>query len=163
MPDPLLEQFRKNFEYDHWANGLFLKALEEMPEPPEKAVKGLAHILFALDVWLARLLNEDLSGFTDPNPPYSLADGRKKLEELHTKWKAYLSGLTPEVMRTLIAYPNLKGKRFEQSVQNILTHVSHHSHYHRGQLATLVAQAGGKRPNTDYGAYVMEIGEVKAL
>ena len=163
MADPLLEQFRKNFEYDHWANGLFLKALEEMPAPPEKAVKGFAHILFALDVWLARLMNEDLSGFTDPNPPYTLAECRKKQEELHAKWKAYLSQLTPEAMRASIAYPNLKGKRFEQSVQNILTHVSHHSHYHRGQLATLVAQAGGKRPNSDYGGYVMETGEVKAL
>ncbi|HVZ80385.1 MAG TPA: DinB family protein [bacterium] len=163
MSDPLLDQFRKNFEYDHWANGLFLEALEDMPDPPEKAIKGFAHILFALDVWLARLMKEDLSTFTDPNPPYSLAESRRKLEDLHGKWKGYLSGLTPEGMRSQLAYQNLKGKKFEQSVQNILVHVSHHSHYHRGQLASLIAQAGGKRPNTDYGAYVMETGEVRAL
>src|SRR5262245_20591189 len=114
-----------------------------MPAPPERAVKGFAHILFALDVWLARLLKEDLSSFTDPNPPYTLAESRKKLGDLQNKWKDYLGSLTPEAMRAPLAYANLKGKRFEQSVQNILVHVSHHSHYHRGQLATLVAQAGG--------------------
>jgi hypothetical protein len=58
MSDPLLEQFRKNIEYDFWANDLFLKTLEAMSTPLEKAVKLFAHILFALDVWLALLSKE---------------------------------------------------------------------------------------------------------
>ncbi len=160
----MLDQFRKNYEYDYWANDKFLKALEGMPEPPEKAVKLLGHIFFALDVWLARLKKEEnLSRFTDPNPTYALGDCREKLEELHSSWKEYLGGLGTGDLKGKITYANTQGKRFEQTVQNVLVHVVNHNHYHRGQMAALVAQGGGKRPNTDYHGYVFEIGEVKAL
>lgn len=163
MSDPLLDQFRKNFEYDHWANGLFLKALEEMPMPPEKAVKLFSHILFAKDVWLARILKEDLSGFTDPNPDRSLAECRQKLESLRVKWQGYLADLTPEKMAGTFTAPNTQGKVSEHRIQNVLVHVINHATYHRGQLATLVHQAGGKRPGTDYIAYAYEKGESKFI
>jgi uncharacterized damage-inducible protein DinB len=159
----MIDQFRKNFEYDYWANDKFLKALAEMVQPPEKAVQILAHILFAWDVWLARLMKEDLSRFTNPNPPYSLTECRQKLDQLHEKWKDYLAHLKPESLCEKFIYSNTQGKRFEQGIQNILVHVVNHSHYHRGQLATLVAQAGGNRPSTDYGGYTFEIGDAKAL
>ncbi len=91
MENALIEQIRKNFEYDYWANDQYIKALLEMSQPPEKAVKIFAHILFALDVWLARLMKEDLSQYKDPTPPYSLLESRKKLDDLHEKWKRYLA------------------------------------------------------------------------
>jgi uncharacterized damage-inducible protein DinB len=159
----MLEQFRKNFEYDYWANSQYLKALLEMTNPPEKAVKTFAHILFALEVWLARLLKEDLSRLTDPNPNTPLLECHPKLEELHRKWGAYLSSLKPEDLVKKITYPNTKGELYEQMVQAVLTHVGFHSHYHRGQLAGLVHQNGGKRPNTDYFGYALVIGDAKKL
>ncbi len=163
MADALLEQFRKNFEYNYWANDKFMKALQEMAQPPEKAVKLMAHILFALDVWLARLMKEDLSGYTNPNPSYSPAECRQKLDELDAKWRGYLTALKPEGIEEKTRYTNTQGKPFEMISRNILVHVVNHSHYHRGQLATLVAQNGGTRPTTDYSAYVFEIGEAKSL
>ena len=159
----MLDQFQKNLEFDYWASDKFVKALFEMPKPPEKAVKILGHIMFASDVWLARLMKEDLSRFTDPNPPYSLAECRQKLDELHEKWKNYLVNLKPENLGKKINFTNTQGKRYEHIVQNVLVHVVNHSSYHRGQLATLVHQGEGKRPNTDYIGYALEIGESKAL
>ncbi len=161
MEDALLKQIRKNFEYDYWANDQYLKALLVMPQPPEKAVKMFAHILFALDVWLARLMKEDLSQFTDPNPSYTLAECRKKLDDLHEKWKGYLSSLAPEELTGKFSAPNTQGKLSEHMVQNVLFQVITHSHYHRGQLAPLVHQGGGKRPGTDYIGYAYAIGESK--
>jgi uncharacterized damage-inducible protein DinB len=164
MPEALLEQYRKNFEYDYWATDKFVKALSEMTDPPEKALKLLSHILFASDVWLARLLKEDLSRFTDPNPSRSLAECRQKLEELHEKWRAYLADLDPSKMGEKFVYTNIQqGKKFEQITQNVLTHVVNHSSYHRGQLSSLVHQSGGNRPGTDYVLYALEMGEAKSL
>jgi len=163
MPDGLIEQYRKNYEYEYWANDLFVKALSEMENPPDKAVQLMGHILFALDVWLARLKKEDLSRFTDPNPPTALAECRPKLEELKGKWRAYLTGLEPVKLSEKLVYANTQGKRTEVIAQNVLTHVVNHSHYHRGQLATLIHQGGGKRPTTDYIFYTFGIGESKAL
>jgi uncharacterized damage-inducible protein DinB len=159
----LIEQFRKNFEYDYWANDKFVKALMEMPRPPEKAVTILGHILFALDVWLARLMKEDLSRFTTPYPPYGLSECGPKLAELHEKWRSYLFNLKPENLGEKIKTTNTQGKPFEHIVQNVLVHVVNHSSYHRGQLATLVHQGEGKRPSTDYIGYAAEIGESRAL
>lgn len=161
MADAFLDQIRKNYEYDYWANDQHIKALLEMPEPPEKAVKIFSHILFALGVWLARLKKEDLSDFRDPNPSYTLAECRQKLDEFHEKWKDYLASLTLEGLMGSFAAPNTQGKLSEHKVQNVLFQVFTHSHYHRGQLATLVHQAGGKRPGTDYIAYAYVIGESK--
>ncbi len=159
----MLDQFRKNFEFDYWATDNFMKALVEMAQPPEKAVKILGHILFASDIWLARLMKEDLSRFADPYPPYSLAECRQKLDQLHEKWKNYLANFKPENLGEKIVFANTQGKRYEHVVQNVLVHVVNHSSYHRGQLATLVQQGEGKRPNTDYIGYALEIGESKAL
>ena len=138
----MLDQFRKNYEYDYWANDKFVKALAEMAQPPEKTAKILWHILFARDVWLSR--------FADPYPPYILSECRQKLDELHEKWKKYLTNLKSENLSEKITFANTQGKRFEHIVQNVLVHVVHHSHNHRGQLATLARQGEGKRPNTDY-------------
>ena len=161
MADALLELFRKNFEYDYWGNDLYVKALAEMPQPPEKAVKILGHMVFAKDVWLARLLKEDLSRFTDPNPPYSVEECRQKFGELHEKWRKYLASITLEELQRKFTAPNTQGKLSEHLVQNALMQVITHSHYHRGQLATLVHQGGGKRPGTDYIAYAYSMGESK--
>lgn len=157
----MLDQLKKNFEFDHWASDKFLKALEEMPSPPEKAVKIFGHILFAKDVWLARILKEDLSRLKDPYPPCSLVECRQKLAELAGKWKSYLDSLTEEGLRGKFVAPNTQGKLSEHGVQNVLVHVVNHGSYHRGQLATLIAQGNGNRPGTDYISYAYEIGESK--
>jgi len=155
----LLEQLRKNFEYDRWANDRYGKALSAMTPSPEKAVKILGHILFAKDVWLARLLGEDLSRFSSPFPEQNLPDCLKKLELVQDKWGRYLAGSTEASLAETVLYTNLQGKKFRNKVQNILVHVVNHSSYHRGQLAPLVTAAGGQRPDTDYIGYVIEIGE----
>jgi uncharacterized damage-inducible protein DinB len=159
----LPSQFRKNFEYDYWANDQVLNALAEMAQPPEKGVRTFGHILFALEIWLARLKKEGLSRFTDPNQSYTLLECRQKLDSLHSQWAEYLTALKPEVLEEKVVFPNTQGERYEQLVRNILVHVGYHSHYHRGQLATLVHQGGGKRPNTDYIRYVFVLGEGKKL
>lgn len=163
MVEPLVEQFQKNHEYNYWANHSFLKALEEMAQPPEKAVKIFAHILFAVDVWLARLKKEDLSSYTNPHPSYTLAECRAKLEHLHQKTKEYLTRMDLDEVEKRIAYTNTKGKPFEMTARAILMHMVNHSHYHRGQLAMLIAQGGGNRPETDYSAYAFQIDEAKSL
>ena len=159
----MLDQVRKNFEYDHWANRKSLEAIQALASPPEKAVRIFGHILFAKGVWLTRLLKADTSGMTDPWPPFRLEECGPKLEELHGKWKVYLEALSDGDLGKDLRFANTQGRKFEQKIVNILVHVGYHGHYHRGQLATLIAQAGGKSPMTDYGAYAGEIGEAREI
>ena len=45
---------------------------------------------------------------------------------------------------------DIDGKRYRWDVEGILTQVSGHAWYHRGQIAQLVAALGGKAVDTDY-------------
>lgn len=151
----MIDQFRKNYDYDFWATGEMVKSLEEMPEPPEKAVKIAGHIAFAKDVWLTRLVGGDYSRLNDPWPPYTLSEGKKALESLHQRWMGYLGNLSEGDLPKKISYTNTQGKAYEQVVRDILVHVVDHGTYHRGQLATLIHQGGGKRPNVGYIGYAI--------
>ncbi len=159
----MLDQIRKNFEYDHWANQKSLEAIQALASPPEKAVKIFGHILFAKDVWLSRLLHEDSSRYTDPWPPYRVEECGSKLGELHGIWAAYLKGLSEGDLGKDLRFKNTQGRTFEQRIGNILFQVAYHGHYHRGQLATLIALAGGKSPTTDYIAYTAFLGEGREI
>jgi uncharacterized damage-inducible protein DinB len=52
-----------------------------------------------------------------------------------------------------IVYTNQTGKSFRNTPRDILTHLGMHSHYHRGQIAILVRQAGATPAVTDFIAF----------
>jgi uncharacterized damage-inducible protein DinB len=157
----MIDQFRKNFEYDFWATQEMIKALEEMPTPPEKAVKIVGHISFAKNAWLTRNLGEDLSKITDPWPPYSLGEAKVVLEDLNAKWKKYLGSLSDPDLEKTCSFKTTQGVAYEQVIQDILVHLVDHGTYHRGQLATLIHQGGGKRPNVGYIGFVRILNQKK--
>ena len=49
-----------------------------------------------------------------------------------------------------VAYRNSAGRAYESSVADIVTHVSMHGGYHRGQIARQLRSAGREPPYTDY-------------
>ncbi len=56
-----------------------------------------------------------------------------------------------------VSYANTRGEEFTSSVKDILTHVSNHSAYHRGQVVALLKGIAEPLPNTDYITYVRQI------
>jgi len=152
------EYFRKIHEYNYWANKAVLKALTEMNPPEPKGLKLLGHIIFAMDVWLARVKQEDLARFTDPWIPYTLDECRGKVEKLHQGWIEFLEGLKPEDLPRKVSYTNTKGQRYECAIQDVIIHVVDHGTYHRGQMATAIHQGGGKGASTGFYGFVLEKG-----
>lgn len=51
----LLQQFRRLFTYDEWANLEVLTAFQAGADPPPRSLKFMAHILSAQRLWLERL------------------------------------------------------------------------------------------------------------
>lgn len=159
----MLSFLTRCFEFDHWANAEALKAIEVLAAPPEKAVKIFGHILFAKEVWLVRLKRGDTARFNDPWPPYALDECGPKLEDLRGRWADHLSSLDEGQLGQRIAYQNTQGRKAEHTLLNIVTQVAFHGQYHRGQLASLIASAGGKAPGTDYISYAFKTGEGRPL
>ncbi len=56
-----------------------------------------------------------------------------------------------------VAYRNSQGTPFETSREDILTHVTNHGGYHRGQIATILRNVDAVPAVTDYIAYVRQL------
>jgi uncharacterized damage-inducible protein DinB len=147
-PMALLEHFRRQFEYEFWANTEVLRVLNGLPDPPPASTRLLAHIIAAQHLWLARLLN------TPPRlavwPDLTLAECAAELRTAEAAWRTYLDGLSDDDLSRDCSYTNSKGEAWKSSVADILTHVGLHSSYHRGQTALEVRRSGSAPAYTDY-------------
>ncbi len=152
----LIDHIKRLLVYDQWAMDLLMKDVEALPSPDPTALGRLSHILFAEDVWLARLLGEDSSRFTTPWPERTLAESREKLTEMGKKWGVYLENLKDTDFGIIVSYKNTKGQPNQAAVGAILTQVFNHATYHRCQIATAIKKAGGEPHSTDFYGYILE-------
>ena len=141
----------RTFTYDAWANREALASLERMAEPPAPAVRWMAHVAAAQLVWAARLGGEAPSHPVWPE--WSLAETAARLEEAEAAWATLLAAMAAEgegALGRTLHYATSRGDRFASTAGDILTHVTHHGAYHRGQIAAAVRAAGGEPALTDF-------------
>ena len=58
MASDIVERFRRQFEYDHWANREVLASLKAAVHPLPRSLRFLAHIIAAEWLWHGRLTND---------------------------------------------------------------------------------------------------------
>jgi len=135
------------YAWDAWANREVLHSVRPAAADAPKAVNLLAHIGATEILWLSRI-----RGRPSPVPVWpdvSLDDCPRLLIDAADQWRAFLEDLNPAEAARPVAYVNTKGESFESSVPDIANHVLFHSHYHRGQIATLLRAAGHQPAYTD--------------
>jgi uncharacterized damage-inducible protein DinB len=139
--------------YDHlwWADDLVLGGLEAAGSPPPAAVELLAHVLAAELVWLDRL--EGVAQSVPVWPEADLAHCRGLAETSRRRWAVFIAALEDGDLTRSVAYRNSAGKRFENTVEEILLHVALHGAYHRGQIARGLRRAGFEPVATDFIAF----------
>ncbi len=147
-PVVALARHRRQFAYDRWANGEFVRALAAIEVPPPAAVRRLAHIAAAESLWLERILGEPQSMAVWPE--LDTAGIAEVLDQVEKGWRAYLDELTEAELERVIRYVNTKGESFESRIDDVLTHVVVHSAHHRGQIAADLRTAGVDPPYTDF-------------
>jgi len=138
----LLRHFERLFAYDEWANREVVEQMKRAA-PSARTLRLMNHVVAAELVWLARLEREPQPCPVWPDFP--LEECEAQLRELPNKWQDWFADLEPADLATTIDYVNSKGEKFTSRVDDILTHVTLHSAYHRGQIAADV-RAGGKDP-----------------
>ena len=132
------------FRYDDWANREEVSRLRAMAPPPARSVRILAHIAATQWLWLTRML-----GGTPPAvwPEWTLDECAAQFEALRAAWPDAL----PRIDRNAsITYVNSLGERWTSGNEDVLTHVILHGAYHRGQIATIVRDAGQTPAYTDF-------------
>jgi uncharacterized damage-inducible protein DinB len=143
-----LSDFRRMFAYDSWANREVLASLSAAGSPPARAVKLLAHILGAEDVWHSRIHGQ--SPALAVWPEVNERRCRQEEERLRGLWSKYLSTIAPAQLSAAVSYKNSKGELWSSKIEDILLHVVMHSAYHRGQIASDMRAAGFTPAYTDF-------------
>jgi uncharacterized damage-inducible protein DinB len=157
-----LDDLRSLYTYNAWANARFFEAIEGLDETRRTAplessfpsvIATLGHIVGAEWIWLSRWQGTSPSASPGWLESPKLEALRARLSGVESERAAFLSGLTDEDLERPLAYRTLDGTAHTTRLLDLLLHVVNHSTYHRGQLTTLLRQAGGAPPATDYVVY----------
>ncbi|MBN8823439.1 MULTISPECIES: DinB family protein [unclassified Spirosoma] len=135
-------------DYELWANHRIITALEAVSNPPQRAVAVMGHILSAQQVWIGRITNQSVFVSIWEDIPVSWM--AETADRQHRQVKSYVSGLSEGQLAESISYKDSKGNPHQTPLVEILTHMSHHAAYHRGQIVQLIRPMLAEAPVTDY-------------
>jgi uncharacterized damage-inducible protein DinB len=142
--------------YEAEANRRALDSLETVPEGARKgdafarAMVVMAHNQLVRFVWLARLEGRPYENPSDWFPIWTIEQTRLAEAEQGREWAEYLGAIAECDLAQTISYTSSEGEARVRVIDDVLTHVFNHGTYHRGQLARLVHECGGKRAVTDF-------------
>lgn len=151
----LLETIQKMYEHLIWANKRILSTLHNMKGDQQEVLRLFSHILFSEIIWMARLQGLDSSRL----PMWADVEINLDVcEQLVIKNEENIISLLLHVSKDdldkIIIYKNSKGNEFQNTIHEILTHISLHGHYHRGQINTRLRSIGIEPVILDFIHYV---------
>jgi len=162
----LVDNYRWLARYNGWMNQRLYDACEQLPDQERKRDRGaffgsihnsLNHLVWGDQLWLLRFAAQEGVSFdslkggvldlpagavheTVLYPDWAgLRAQRVRLDEAIERWLAEMPADYPlQIMR----YSNSKGVQREHPAWMALTHFFNHQTHHRGQVTTLLTQAG---------------------
>lgn len=160
------EHFKKFAHYNRWANiRLYENCSKLSPQDylQERqafftSIHGtLNHLLVADKIWLGRLknINSSITAldqilFTDFT---SLLEARKKEDEDLIE---FINTLDANKLNDDFSFVSLAGKKSSMPLKWVLTHLFNHQTHHRGQVHTMLSQAGAEPPAIDLYYFLLE-------
>jgi uncharacterized damage-inducible protein DinB len=150
----MIERFRRWYDHERDSNAKCLGMLNSVPEERrsdpgfQKALDKMAHLVAARQRWLFRLGQWPEAPAIFPTGV--LADLPASIAATETAWVTFLSTLDYARLAEPIEYNAADNKKYRWNLEGLLTQVNGHAWYHRGQIAMLVSQCGGKMVDTDY-------------
>ncbi len=147
---------RQLLTYNAWANRRVIEAFKGEPSHDPRALRAFAHLLVAEKTWLQRITESlDTTGY-DFWPELRLDECETLSDENAEAYASFFDALDEDDLNMVATYKNSKGTEYQTSYRDVLTHVLHHSAYHRGQVAMATRAAGNAPAYTDYIAFVRE-------
>jgi uncharacterized damage-inducible protein DinB len=167
----MLDHFRLLAQYNQWMNEKLYQAAASLPvaelSPDRGAFFGsilgtLNHLVVGDTIWLKRFAaHPGRHAALDPvrHLPMpaaldqllfadlaSLAQRRQALDMVILEW---VNSLSDTDLAHSLAYNNTKGEAFRRRFSALLLHFFNHQTHHRGQVTTLLSQAGQDIGTTD--------------
>ena len=147
-----------HFEFHRWANNEILKIVEALPKLVREEERNssfggifgtLAHQYQADAAWLDRFHQVPVLS----RDKYAVPED---FTEFAAKWRAVLDGLLAfaseqdgDAWSNVLHYRLFSGKEADSPMWQMALHVVNHGSYHRGQVVTMLRQAGYQAISTD--------------
>ena len=165
MDAAFLENYRFLARYNRWMDLRMYDACEVLSDEERKRQRGaffgsihhtLTHLVLADRMWLHRFASQEKKFAALPAAALALPEGCDYTSELHPDWQdrrqtrvalddvieRWLSEMTPHFLTRTMHYANTKGVQRAHPAWQAMTHFFNHQTHHRGQVTTLLAQAG---------------------
>jgi len=152
------DYFLRMLAYDRWANHESLNAMRRAGYAEPKAIRLIAHIVSAEELWLERLQRRPQS--LAVWPATTMDECASLIDLVADAWQSYLNQLSPDDYNSEVEYRNSKGELWSSRVEDVLQHVLFHSAYHRGQIALQMRTDGFEPVLTDF-IHAVRKGSVK--
>jgi uncharacterized damage-inducible protein DinB len=156
MKETLLLYARYNIWANKKVNDMLLAQSDavldmEIPSSFPSLRQTVYHMWGAEDIWLQRLLLAEKPLWKPKGFEGSFAEAVKQWSDASAALLAFIEAQRNDAALThVIQYYNMKGEYSKIQVAHVLLHVFNHATYHRGQLITMMRQAGiSTIPNTD--------------
>ena len=138
--------------YNLWANTKvcadFLSGLDESTLDKEikssfpSLRKTVYHIWDAEVIWLNRLTGGDQTVLPIVHEPMNFAGFSVKFLSHSKRFADFVGAGNEELFNKKLTYINTEGKEFTNLISDIIHHVMNHGTYHRGQIVTMLREAG---------------------
>lgn len=132
--------------HGEWADRRLLEALRGAEAPV--ALRELAHVRGAQDIWLARI--EQRAPSLAVWPELTVDELATVGESIDVAMRDRLATLTEPELAEPVAYRNMAGESFTTPLSEILLHLMLHGHYHRGKASVALRAATGAAVGVDY-------------
>ena len=158
---------KKHLAYNEWANTKIADVLREVEDRiffqenkssfPSIA-KTVLHIWDAQHIWVNRMQGSSVSKWPSASFKGSKDDSLNGLIESSSELSSFLLSKSKSFLSTPYPYKTMKGEPFESTYEDTLFHVVNHGTYHRGQIITMLREAGLKQlPSTDLIHYLRSV------
>lgn len=165
MSDICLDNYRLLARYNRWMNQRLYAACEPLGDEERRRQRGaffgsihhtLTHLVLADKMWLHRFASQETAFAALPTAALALPEGSDYTSDLHPDWQdlrqtrdtldemieQWVGEMTPDFLTSTMVYANTKGVQRAHPAWQALTHFFNHQTHHRGQVTTLLMQAG---------------------
>ncbi len=160
-----VENYRFLAEYNRWFNRRLFDACEQLSDADRRRDRGaffgsitacLNHLLWADRLWLGRFVAQGVAFPALTTDLLELPAGALHDTVIHEDWtqlrearealdvaiEVWVRDMPEDFLSRTIRYSNTKGVLREHAAWQALTHFFNHQTHHRGQVTTLLSQAG---------------------
>jgi uncharacterized damage-inducible protein DinB len=147
-----------HLDFMKWADDTLFTALSQAPPDQVGQDRGssfkslfdtLSHVYRGEAIWLKFVHGNPDAKLADIENPADLSALGQGWPAVHQGWIDWARSLSLDDWSKPLTLRNSKGVESQMPFWQVAMHLVNHGSYHRGQLATMLRQAGIKPPGTD--------------